>query len=226
MIVKNLHKAFKDNILYEDLSFQIQEGEIFALIGPNGAGKTTLMKMILGWEKDYQGEIIIDEEKIVSYSPESPEFPGILTGKECLELFIDIRKSDDKAEDLLTWVGLKADNKTPVERYSKGMKQRLGLAQALIANPDIVLLDEPAAGLDYFGQIQMQKLMLSLKEQGKAILLNSHLLYDVEKICDRGIIIMDKDHFRSFERKDFDQKSLGDMFLDLAWEVRKNEVIN
>lgn len=219
MIIQIEKKAFGDHILYENLKMEIRKGEIFALIGPNGVGKTSLMKMILGWDKDYQGQIQIDPQEAIAYSPENPVFPEILTGLETLQFFIDIRGSQDDPRALMETVGLDPDNKTLVKNYSKGMKQRLGVAQALIGDPDILLLDEPSAGLDYFGQRQMQDLIKSLKDKGKTIVLNSHLLYDVELICDRGIILMDRTHHKHFDRGDLSDRHLGDLFMEEAQEV-------
>lgn len=229
IILKNIKKQYKENILYENLNMEIKSGEVFALIGPNGVGKTTLMRMILGWENDYQGEILINEGDTIGYSPEIPDFPKILTGREVLEFFMEVRGMDrnsikEMSLKLLETVGLE-DSKTKVKNYSKGMKQRLAVAQSLIGDPDILLLDEPSAGLDFFGQVQMQELISNLKSNDKTILLNSHLLYDVEKVCDRGIIIMENGVYRDFQKSDFEKTSLGDMFLELAKEDR-NESFN
>lgn len=219
MKIQIKHKAFGDKILYQNLQMEVLEGEIFALIGPNGVGKTSLMKMILGWDKDYQGKIEAGPGQNLAYSPESPVFPEILTGLETMAFFIEVRGSQDDPRALMETVGLDPDNKTLVGNYSKGMKQRLGVAQALIGDPDILLLDEPSAGLDYFGQRQMQDLILSLKKQGKIIVLNSHLLFDVEQICDRGIILMGSKHFKAFDKKDLSDQHLGDLFMTLAKEA-------
>ncbi|NLD16530.1 MAG: ABC transporter ATP-binding protein [Tissierellia bacterium] len=229
IILKNIKKQYKENILYENLNMEIKSGEVFALIGPNGVGKTTLMRMILGWENDYQGEILMNEGDTIGYSPEIPDFPKILTGREVLEFFMEVRGMDrnsikEMSLKLLETVGLE-DSKTKVKNYSKGMKQRLAVAQSLIGDPDILLLDEPSAGLDFFGQVQMQELISNLKSNDKTILLNSHLLYDVEKVCDRGIIIMENGVYRDFQKSDFEKTSLGDMFLELAKEDR-NESFN
>lgn len=229
IILKNIKKQYKENILYENLNMEIKSGEVFALIGPNGVGKTTLMRMILGWENDYQGEILMNEGDTIGYSPEIPDFPKILTGREVLEFFMEVRGMDrnsikEMSLKLLETVGLE-DSKTKVKNYSKGMKQRLAVAQSLIGDPDILLLDEPSAGLDFFGQVQMQELISNLKSNDKTILLNSHLLYDVEKFCDRGIIIMENGVYRDFQKSDFEKTSLGDMFLELAKEDR-NESFN
>ncbi|MDO5028137.1 MAG: ATP-binding cassette domain-containing protein [Bacillota bacterium] len=216
MEIKNLKKSFGKKLLYKDLSFQVDQGQIFALIGPNGVGKTTLMKMILGWDKDYQGQIRLQGQKKLAYSPESPDFPDFLTGHDLMEFFIKLRGSQDQASELLSLLGLEPTSKTLIKNYSKGMKQRLAVAQALVGDPDILLLDEPTAGLDYFGQRLIIDLLEKLKDQGKTIILNSHLLLDVEKVCDCGLILMGPESHRSFSKEDLAQESLGQMFMDLA----------
>lgn len=220
--IKNVNKAFKDNFIYEDLNLTLNGGEIFALIGPNGSGKTTLMKMILGLDKDYEGEITTAGFTF-GYSPESPQFPEGLTGKEVLEYYMSVRginkrKRRQEATRLLALVGLDPEDKTKFKNYSKGMTQRLGVAQALIGDPDILLLDEPSAGLDFFGQIAMQDLIKSLKDQGKTILLNSHLLYDVQRVCDRGVILGGPAKRRTFDQKDLKDQTLAELFLTYAKE--------
>lgn len=222
--IKNMEKSFGNNLLYKNLNLELNEGEVFALIGPNGVGKTTLMRIILEWDKIFKGEIIRKDNISIGYSPEIPDFPQILKGVEVLEFFMEVRgyeKEERKIEarKLMNLVGLSLDKDTEVKNYSKGMKQRLAVAQSLIGDPDLLLLDEPSAGLDFFGQIQMQKLISELKSRNKTILLNSHLLFDVEKVCDRGIIIMGNENYKYFDKKDFKHKSLSDMFLDLAKEA-------
>lgn len=223
--LKNIEKSFGSKTLYKDLNLELNEGEVFALIGPNGVGKTTLMKLILNWDEDFGGTITRKNNLSIGYSPETPDFPSVLTGKEVLEFFMSVRGYDKKtcnikSKNLLETVGLSLEKDTKVKNYSKGMKQRLGVAQSLIGNPDLLLLDEPSAGLDFFGQIQMQNLINNLKSQKKTILLNSHLLYDVEKVCDRGIIIMGENSFRNFHKDEFKNTSLEKMFLDLAKETK------
>ena len=218
LTVKNLNKKFDKKIIYKNLNLELKKGEIFALIGPNGIGKTTLIRMILGLDDDFTGEIENNQHKI-GYSPETPNFPEILTGKEFLELVKYHHGSDDNIVELMKKVGLNPENNTKILNYSKGMLQRLAVAQSLIGNPDIILLDEPSSGLDFFGQMAMQDLIKSLKSSDKAILLNSHLLYDVEKIADRGLIIMGSNNFKDFSRQDFKEKTLSQIFLDFAKEI-------
>lgn len=218
LTVKNLSKNFGKKNIYEDLNLELRSGEIFALIGPNGIGKTTLIRMMLGLDNDYSGKIDRDDNKI-GYSPEIPKFPGILTGSEFLKLVKNHHGSKENINGLIKKVGLDPANTTRIENYSKGMLQRLAVAQSLIGNPDIILLDEPSSGLDFFGQIAMQDLIKTLKSSDKAILLNSHLLYDVEKIADRGVIIMGPRDFKEFSRDDFKERSLGQIFLDFAKEI-------
>lgn len=216
--VTDLDKKFDDRIIYKGFDLEIHKGEIFALIGPNGIGKTTLIRMILSLDKDYAGNIDSNGYKI-GYSPETPSFPEILTGMEVLELIKNTHGSDDNLKDLMRKVGLDPFNKTKVGKYSKGMIQRLTVAQGLIGNPDLILLDEPSSGLDFFGQMAMQELIKSLKSSDKAIVLNSHLLWDIEQICDRGVIIMGPDSFKYFTRDDFKEKSLADIFMDFGREI-------
>lgn len=221
--LKNIEKSFKDKILYKNLNLELKKGEVFALIGPNGVGKTTLMKLILKWDENFKGEIDRKDNLSIGYSPEIPEFPEVLTGREVLEYFMEVRGfktsvRKEKSKELMELVGLFLEKDTKVKNYSKGMKQRLGVAQAMIGDPELLLLDEPSAGLDFFGQIQMQNLIRDLKNKNKTIILNSHLLYDVEKVCDRGIIIMGNENYRHFQKGEFQKKSLENMFLDLAKE--------
>lgn len=219
--IRKLNKSFGDKEIFNNLNLDFKAGKVFALIGPNGAGKTTLMRMVLGWEKDYEGEIIYDENLSLGYSPETPYFPEILTGRQVLNYYMEVRGVDKKTCEieslrLMKEVGLDIKKDTLVKNYSKGMRQRLGVAQALIGDPDVIFLDEPSAGLDFFGQQEMQALISKLKAQGKTIILNSHLLYDVEKVADYGYLFIDAYTFRYFDKSEFDKESLADMFINTA----------
>lgn len=222
--MKGIKKSFGEKKIFKDLNLQIRKGEVFALIGPNGVGKTTLMKLLLDWDRDYEGEIIKKAGIKMGYSPETPSFPEILTGRQVLEYFMEVRGMDKaiykkESKRLMEKVSLPLERDTLVKNYSKGMKQRLAVAQSLIGDPDVLLLDEPSSGLDFFGQQQIQNLIGELKEEGKSILLNSHLLYDVEKVGDRGYIIMNENTGRNFTKKDFKEMTLADMFMETAEEA-------
>ena len=187
-------------------SLTVYKGETFGLLGPNGAGKTTLLKLLLGIVRPSQGEATlldrpagdVEVKARVGYLPENPYFYDYLTGWEFLTYtagLFDLPKSvyKQRIPELLDLVGLSrsAAIKKQLRQYSKGMLQRVGMAQALINNPEIVFLDEPMSGLDPTGRYQVREIILSLKEQGKTIFFNSHILSDVEVICDR-IALLDQ----------------------------------
>jgi ABC-2 type transport system ATP-binding protein len=182
----------------------VSQGETFGLLGQNGAGKTTLLKTLLGIVKPTSGRALLlgrplgdrTVKQRVGYLPENPYFYDYLTGWEFLQfvagLFqIPASVQRQRIPHLLDLVGLTQTTavKQQLRQYSKGMLQRIGMAQALINNPEVVFLDEPMSGLDPMGRYQMREIILSLKSQGKTIFFNSHILSDVEKICDRvGIL--------------------------------------
>jgi len=216
----NLTKSYKKKCVVDNLSFNVNKGEIFAFLGSNGAGKTTTIKMILGLVGIDSGEVKIAENIRIGYSPETPYFPPFLTGYEVLEYYAGIQKiakTERKAEipKLLETVGLEND-KTRVKNYSKGMLQRLALAQALLGNPDLLILDEPTAGLDALGRLEIMQLIEKLKNSGKTIIINSHILNDIERICDRGIIIKKGVQMGVWNKSDNNTKTLEEFFLDLV----------
>ena len=215
-----LTKSYKKKCVVNSLSFNVNKGEIFAFLGSNGAGKTTTIKMILGLVGIDSGEVKIAENIRIGYSPETPYFPPFLTGYEVLEYYAGIQKiakTERKAEipKLLETMGLEND-KTRVKNYSKGMLQRLALAQALLGNPDLLILDEPTAGLDALGRLEIMQLIEKLKNSGKTIIINSHILNDIERICDRGIIIKKGVQMGVWNKSDNNTKTLEEIFLDLV----------
>lgn len=216
---KNLIKKYKDVTVVDNLSFQIKKGEVFALLGSNGAGKTTTIKMILGLIQKNGGEIEKEQGLSIGYSPETPYFPPYLTGREVLGYYAKIQKMDkdtlnDQISGLLEIVGLE-DSKTKIKVYSKGMLQRLALAQALLGSPKLLILDEPTAGLDALGRVEMIQLIGTLKQQGKTIVINSHILNDIERVCDRGIIMKKGKILGTWESKaDHQGKSLEEIFVE------------
>lgn len=185
-----------------NLDLEIDEGQIFGFLGPNGAGKTTTIKMLLGLTYPTSGQAWIlgepagkiDVKKRISYLPESPYFYEYMTGKEVLEFYARLfgmkgRDSDTKIDGLLQTVGLHPHRNKPLSQYSKGMLQRVGIAQALINDPELLFFDEPTSGLDPIGHSEVQELILNLKAMGKTVFLSSHQLSDVELVCDRVAIM-------------------------------------
>jgi ABC-2 type transport system ATP-binding protein len=185
-------------------TLQVFQGETFGLLGPNGAGKTTLLKSLLGIARPTSGKGLLLGKALgdrtvkqrVGYLPENAYFYDYLTGWEFLQyaagLFrIPASVQKQRIPALLELVGLEqsAARKKQLRQYSKGMLQRIGMAQALINDPEVVFLDEPMSGLDPLGRYQIREIILSLKAQGKTIFFNSHVLSDVEKICDRVAIL-------------------------------------
>lgn len=182
----------------------IYKGETFGLLGPNGAGKTTLLKTLLGIVRPSSGRAVLLGRPIgdrsvkqrIGYLPENAYFYDFLTGWEFLEFIagvFQIKRSVQKKRipELLDLVGLaqSAAKKKQMRQYSKGMQQRIGMAQALINDPELVFLDEPMSGLDPLGRYQVREIIVSLQKQGKTIFFNSHILSDVEQICDRIAIL-------------------------------------
>ncbi|MGL4882846.1 MAG: ABC transporter ATP-binding protein [Waterburya sp.] len=184
----------------KNCSLSIYQGETFGLLGPNGAGKTTLLKTLLGITRPSTGRAVIFGKPIgdrhvkqkIGYLPENAYLYDFLTAWEFLEFIAGLfqipkRKQRQRSVELLDLVGLAqaTARKKKLKQYSKGMLQRVGMAQALINDPEIVFLDEPMSGLDPMGRYRMREIVLSLKQQGKTIFFNSHILSDVEQICDR-----------------------------------------
>lgn len=186
----------------DELSIGITSGEIFGLLGPNGAGKTTLFKILLGITQKSSGKATLMGEKAgraesrvkVGYLPENHRFPDYLTGKGLISLtgkLCGVATSDinDRMDSLLDMVDMSRWGDTKLKKYSKGMLQRIGLAQSMINDPEVLFLDEPTDGVDPVGKAEIKEVMRKIREQGKTIILNSHLLSEVETVADRvGIL--------------------------------------
>jgi len=189
-------------VAVDHLDLEVHEGEIFGFLGPNGAGKTTTIKMLLGliFPDEGSAEVLgypagaLDMRRQVSYLPENPYFYDHLTGGELLDYYgrlfgIPAKTLKPRVAELLELVGLKNDSAKQLKQYSKGMMQRIGLAQALINDPKLLIFDEPTSGLDPVAHIEIRSLIESLRAQGKTVFLSSHQLSDVELVCDRICIL-------------------------------------
>src|SRR5947209_6842861 len=205
---RKLTKIYRDfwgrqkKVALRALNLEVRRGEIFGLLGPNGSGKTTTIKLLLGLLFPTDGEAFVfgrpaadvrKNEKI-GYLPEESYLYRFLNAEETLDFYgrlfnLDPVKRQQRAQQLIEKVGLKADRKRILREYSKGMRQRIGLAQALINDPDLVILDEPTSGLDPLGARWMKDLIIDLRKQGKTVIMCSHRLEDVQDVCDRIAIL-------------------------------------
>jgi ABC-2 type transport system ATP-binding protein len=186
----------------DKLTLEVRRGEVFGLLGPNGSGKTTSAKLFLGllWPTEGQARLLglpptdVDVKQRIGYLPEESYFYRFLSGRETVEFYARLfgmprAKRGKKAAELLEMVGLAAAADRKLAEYSKGMLRRVGLAQALVNDPELVILDEPTSGLDPIGTRQVKDLVLDLRRRGRTVVLNSHLLADMEDICDRVAIL-------------------------------------
>jgi ABC-2 type transport system ATP-binding protein len=197
-----LRKRYRRQTAVDGVSFTVDRGEIVGLLGPNGAGKTSVIKILLGLVRPDAGEVLLlgrpaadpHARARVGYLPELFRYQPWLTAAEVLALHArlsGVAVPERERRECLDMVGLAARAGDRVGGFSKGMQQRLGLAVALIARPELVILDEPTSALDPIGRADVRDLLLSLKERRVAVLLNSHLIGEVERVCDR-VVILDK----------------------------------
>jgi ABC-2 type transport system ATP-binding protein len=184
------------------IDLDVGRGQVFGLLGPNGAGKTTMVKILLDLVRGYEGEARIfgqppsdpKTRRRVGYLPEAHRMPDYLSGWQVMVLFGMLaghskKEAEKTAAPLLEQVGMLKDCRRKVREYSKGMQQRLGLAQALVHRPELVFLDEPTDGVDPIGRAKIREMVVDLKNSGSTIFINSHLLNEVEMICDQVVII-------------------------------------
>lgn len=245
--VENLSKVFKDFwgrakvSALSDVSFNIEKGRVFALLGPNGSGKTTFIKLLLGLLFPSMGKVNVFGESIfktlnksrIGFLPENSYFYDHLTGYETLNFYArllslpkKIRKQ--RVEDLLELTQMKQDAHRPLGDYSQGMLRRIGIAQALLADPEFLIFDEPTNGLDPLAMDDVHRLVLSLKSKGKTILICTHLLAETEEICDDiGMLYQGKllEHGSVSDLyQKYDAKNLKALFLKLL-DLHQNKPI-
>lgn len=198
ILVQNMGLSIKNEIILKDINMEANQGEIWGIVGRNGSGKTMLMKCICGFVRPTEGKVFINEKQIgrdadypsdVGMMIEVPGFIPYYSGYKNLKLLADINGKIGKKEILesMGTVGLDGGLKRPVRKYSLGMRQRLGIAQAIMERPSILILDEPFNGLDMDGVKEIRELLLRYREQGKIILIASHISEDINILCDHVI---------------------------------------
>ena len=205
---RNLSKVYRDFWgrqkvrALKALDLEVRRGEIFGLLGPNGSGKTTTMKLLLGLLFPTGGEALVfgkaatdvRKNERIGYLPEQSYLYRFLNAEETLDFYgrlfdMPAKVRRERTKQLIDMVGLSNAKRRPLREYSKGMTRRIGLAQALINDPELIMLDEPTSGLDPIGTREIKDLIIKLREQGKTVLLSSHLLADVQDVCDRIAIL-------------------------------------
>ena len=207
---ENMRKVFSRGlgrghaVALHGLTLNVERGEVFGVLGPNGSGKTTAMKILAGLFAPTSGTAWllgqpvgdVNAKHAIGFLPEHPYFYDYLTADECLKFYGRLFRQSGmvlskRVEEVLDLVGLTNQRKMRLQHFSKGMLQRIGIAQALINDPQLLLLDEPMSGLDPVGRREVRDIILQLRDQGKTVFLNSHILPDVEVICDRVAMLMD-----------------------------------
>jgi ABC-2 type transport system ATP-binding protein len=202
--LRNVTKVYKGKIFaLQGIDMRVRRGEVFGLLGPNGAGKSTLIKIMMTVVRPTRAEGTVLGQRVghkptlarVGYLPENHRFPRYLTGRQCVEFFgalakVDRRTRKARAAELIDTVGMSAAADRAISTYSKGMAQRIGLAQALVNDPDLVLLDEPTDGVDPGGRRDIREVIGRVRQRGKTVFVNSHLLSELEVISERVAILV------------------------------------
>lgn len=202
IIVDNVSKNMKNSNILDNISCQFDSGNIYGIVGENGSGKTMLLRTIIGLMKPTSGSIKLDNEVIgqtIDFPPsvgiiiEKPEFISYLSGYENLKLIAEVKKiiSDEKIKEYMRKFSLDPESKKTMKKYSLGMKQKIGIIQAIMEEPELLILDEPFNALDKDSVEILRKILLEFKEQGKLIIITSHHSDDIESICNATISIKD-----------------------------------
>ncbi len=230
--VKDLRKRYRssDPWAVDGVTFELEPGQAFGLLGPNGAGKSTVVKIIAGLLRPDHGEVSLfglnpgnpAARTDLGFSPEDPDFPKFLRAAEVLDYFASLLGLDDverkrRIPETLAFAGLDRERRQ-IRQFSKGMKQRLGIAQAILGRPKLLILDEPTADLDPLGRRDVRALIDRLKESGVAILLNSHLLSEVELVCDTVAIMAKGKVLKEGTMREVvpEGRNLEDVFVELV----------
>lgn len=234
--IKNLVKNYNGRRVVDDFSLIVPSGSIVGFLGANGAGKTTTLKMIVGISSPDSGSIFLDGKTIsegdtkkhIGFMPELPSFYEYLTGSEFLSFCETLSRGNadftqKKSEEIFRKVGLSKAKNTPIGEYSKGMRQRLAFAQAIVHEPKHIFLDEPLDGLDPIGRKEFKQLIKDLRNEGKTIFFSSHILFDAEELCDQIAIIHQGRSVYTGNIPDFCAgKTLEKQFVDTVELLEKN----
>lgn len=233
---EKLTKLYSKKVGCKDISLSVREGAIFAFLGPNGAGKSTFVKILTGLLFPTSGRAVVlgkpaghvETRKKIGYLPENFKFQEWMTGVDLLSFHASLYKIDKKAvparlDDVLGLVKLKGQEKYKIGSYSKGMQQRIGIASALLPDPELLFLDEPTSALDPIGRKEVREIMVDLKDRGKTIFLNSHLLSEVEMVCDSAAIIHKGTLLRCGSMEDILESKIT---LDIHAENLDHEILN
>lgn len=235
--VKNIDKFFGKKQILNDISFDIEEGEILGFVGPNGSGKTTTIKIILGLQQATKGEVFINGNNIkknyetairkVGAIVESPDMYMYLSGLENLKLVANYYNiSHDEIEKVVEFVGLKDRIKDKVSKYSLGMRQRLGIAQAILNKPNLLIVDEPTNGLDPSGIIEFRKMLKELaKKEKMSIFISSHNLAEIENICDKVLLLKEGKIVSSDVLKEVENNDKYKLELSSTIKLKKEEKV-
>ena len=235
--VKNIDKFFGKKQILKDISFDIEEGEILGFVGPNGSGKTTTIKIILGLQQASRGEVFINGNNIkdnyenairkVGAIVESPDMYMYLSGLENLKLVANYYNiSHNEIERVVEFVGLKDRIKDKVTKYSLGMRQRLGIAQAILNKPNLLIVDEPTNGLDPSGIIEFRNMLKELaKKEKMSIFISSHNLAEIENICDKVLLLKEGKIVSSDVLKEVENNDKYKLELSSTLKLKKEEKV-
>ena len=235
----NLTKNFGSLTAVNKLNLKVQKNTVHGFLGPNGAGKTTTIKILVGLLKPTEGSVKVlgqevhadqaDSRLAIGYMPELPKFPKHLKGAELLDIYgrmygMTQQERAEQVPKLIDLVGLKGREDDLIGKYSKGMQQRIGIAQSLLNSPELVILDEPSIGLDPVGMIEVRELVKAISKEGITIFLSSHLLFEVEQICDHVSIINNGSMLASDTLQNI-SSTLGPAVIHVELDNLSNEVI-